>query len=58
MRPVSRALGHCNSAALPHARARRSNFTSADARKANFKGSNLQGAYFIKVSTRKGSLVP
>jgi hypothetical protein len=28
---------------------RRSNFTSADIRKANFKGSNLQGAYLMKV---------
>jgi uncharacterized protein YjbI with pentapeptide repeats len=27
---------------------RRSNFTSADIRKANFKGSNLQGAYLMK----------
>ncbi|WIA37298.1 hypothetical protein OEZ86_014236 [Tetradesmus obliquus] len=27
---------------------RRSNFTSADCRKANFKNSNLQGAYFMK----------
>ena len=28
---------------------RRSNFTSADCRKANFKGANLQGAYFSKL---------
>lgn len=27
---------------------RRSNFTSADCRRCNFKDSNLQGAYFIK----------
>jgi uncharacterized protein YjbI with pentapeptide repeats len=32
---------------------RRSNFTSADCRKANFKGSNLQGAYFMKAVTFK-----
>lgn len=30
---------------------RRSNFTSADARNANFKGTKLQGAYFIKAVT-------
>lgn len=30
---------------------RRSNFTSADARRANFKGAKLNGAYFIKTVT-------
>lgn len=30
---------------------RRSNFTSADARNANFAGAKLQGCYFIKAVT-------
>ena len=34
---------------------RRSNFTSADCRNANFKGANLQGTYFIKAVTAKAN---
>lgn len=34
---------------------RRSNFTSAECRRTNFKGANLQGAYFIKAVTYKAN---
>jgi uncharacterized protein YjbI with pentapeptide repeats len=43
-------LAHCDVQDL-----RRSNFTSANAKRAIFKDANLQGAYFIKAVTYKAN---
>lgn len=46
--PLAKVIKSLLSLMLCEQDLRRSNFTSADCRKANFKGANLQGAYFSK----------